>query len=179
MPRIAAALGALLLMVFSIGLNISRYPMVWEMVGPATHLPQSEVAAESEPSPQPEAEAESTPARESIPLAITSAADTAATSSDSYPEYEYQSSSSSAYTEPEPADVTEDAPGYHEQPLMTYAPPDPPADTFTSSNSDRPLVRVVRREVASQVRRLPPVELSDAVQLSADEMRTYPTTGIE
>ncbi len=41
MPRIAASVGALVLIVFSIGFNISRYPKVWEMVGATSHLPQS------------------------------------------------------------------------------------------------------------------------------------------
>ena len=42
MPRIAAAILVFVLISFSIGLNISRYPMVWEMVGAAGNLPQTE-----------------------------------------------------------------------------------------------------------------------------------------
>ena len=41
MPRIAAAVGVLVLIVFSIGFNTVQYPRVWEMVGATSHLPQS------------------------------------------------------------------------------------------------------------------------------------------
>ena len=45
MPRIAAAILVFVLIIFSIGLNISRYPMVWEMVGATGDLSQSEETA--------------------------------------------------------------------------------------------------------------------------------------
>lgn len=55
MPRIAAAAGALALIVFSVGVNIARYPRVWEMVSARSHLPQSSQASQPaavvEPSP--------------------------------------------------------------------------------------------------------------------------------
>ena len=35
MPRSAAAILGLTLVAFSIGFNTVRYPMVWEMIGPA------------------------------------------------------------------------------------------------------------------------------------------------
>ena len=45
MPRIAAAIAVFVLISFSIGLNISRYPMVWEMVGASGDLSQPEETA--------------------------------------------------------------------------------------------------------------------------------------
>ncbi|HUT12732.1 MAG TPA: hypothetical protein VMY42_19705 [Thermoguttaceae bacterium] len=47
MPRIAAALGGLVLIVFSIGFNTVRYPKVREMVGPASPLAQPDQSPES------------------------------------------------------------------------------------------------------------------------------------
>jgi hypothetical protein len=40
MPKILPALGAVAIIAFSIGFNIVRYPIVWEMVGASAHLPQ-------------------------------------------------------------------------------------------------------------------------------------------
>jgi len=56
MPRIAAVVCTLALIVASIGFNIRRYPVVWQMVGPSSPLPQSRHSA------QPIAAAESTTA---------------------------------------------------------------------------------------------------------------------
>jgi len=47
MPRIAAALGGLVLIVFSIGFNTVRYPKVREMVGPAAPVAQGDRSPES------------------------------------------------------------------------------------------------------------------------------------
>lgn len=61
MPRIAATLGTFLLIAASIGFNIWRYPVVWEMAGRSAdsersqpeHTPQAASSAESATVPQP------------------------------------------------------------------------------------------------------------------------------
>lgn len=79
MPRIAAALAVLVAVTFSIGFNISRYPAVWEMLGPAPpafsqdsrqplDLEPSPVAAAPELPVSPTAPADPLPAS-SAPLA--------------------------------------------------------------------------------------------------------------
>ena len=42
MPRIAAAVGVFVLIAGSIAFNIFWYPIVWDSVGPSSHLPQSQ-----------------------------------------------------------------------------------------------------------------------------------------
>jgi len=49
MPRIAATLAGLMLMTVSIGVNIARYPVVWEMVGGKPAIARAD--AQSEPKP--------------------------------------------------------------------------------------------------------------------------------
>jgi hypothetical protein len=56
-PRIAATLASLLLIVCSIGVNIARYPIVSQMVSgldsPSTPVASAEPPAAAEPAPQP------------------------------------------------------------------------------------------------------------------------------
>ncbi len=50
MPRIGATLAAFALIACSIAVNISRYPVVWEMTAPATQVSASPQSAQSEAS---------------------------------------------------------------------------------------------------------------------------------
>ncbi len=68
MPRIAAAVAAFALMAFSIGFNVSRYPMVWKMVGGSPHPSQSSESSQSVAAEQPAAAAESTASWQSTPI---------------------------------------------------------------------------------------------------------------
>lgn len=73
MPRIAAAVGVFALIAFSIGFNLARYPVVWEMVGVVPQLSQPSQprhpAAAAEPSAgtEPSAATPSEPAVQSTP----------------------------------------------------------------------------------------------------------------
>jgi len=53
MPKFLAAVGATAIIAFSIGFNMARYPIVWEMVGPSAHLPEGSNQLEAEISSQP------------------------------------------------------------------------------------------------------------------------------
>lgn len=46
MLKILPALGAVAVIAFSIGFNTARYPIVWEMVGPAANMPEESNSSE-------------------------------------------------------------------------------------------------------------------------------------
>jgi hypothetical protein len=52
MPKFYSTIGAVAIIAFSIGFNVARYPMVWEMIGPAAHLPPEAKQTEPEISSQ-------------------------------------------------------------------------------------------------------------------------------
>lgn len=54
MPRIGATLAALILIACSIAVNVSRYPVVWEMTNPVSQLPPAGQTAQSEPAAHPD-----------------------------------------------------------------------------------------------------------------------------
>jgi len=53
MPRIGATLAALVLIACSIAVNVSRYPVVWEMANPVSQLAPPGQSAQSEPAKDP------------------------------------------------------------------------------------------------------------------------------
>jgi hypothetical protein len=54
MPRIGATLAALVLIACSIAVNVSRYPVVWEMTNPVAQSAPSGQTAQSEPAANPD-----------------------------------------------------------------------------------------------------------------------------
>jgi hypothetical protein len=53
MPKTLPALVAVAVIAFSIGFNVARYPIVWEMVGASGHLPDESSGANMAATPQP------------------------------------------------------------------------------------------------------------------------------
>ncbi|MGA2797528.1 MAG: hypothetical protein ABSE63_08130 [Thermoguttaceae bacterium] len=53
MPKTLPAIVAAAVIAFSIGFNIERYPIVWEMVGSSAHLAEESSGAEAATAPQP------------------------------------------------------------------------------------------------------------------------------
>lgn len=67
MPRIAAALAVLVAVTFSIGFNISRYPVVWAMLGPAPPLASQDARLPADLQPSPAAAVEELPVAPTTP----------------------------------------------------------------------------------------------------------------
>jgi hypothetical protein len=65
MPRITAAIAAVALIVFCIGFNTARYPVVWQMVGASPHLPQPGEPSQPPTTPGPSATSPSEAATQS------------------------------------------------------------------------------------------------------------------
>ncbi len=178
MPRIAAAAGVLTLIVFSIGFNIARYPTVWDMVDPMSHLPQ--------------------PAKSAPSIAM------AESSADAQPEAAVQPTAS---WQPTPVPLPADAPLREVPSGARSSDEDPPDDALGETESEQPdladvpasdkrsiwLVRSVVEPDASvpldetaRLCRLPPVDRTaafasgGATPPAADgSIPIYPTTGIE
>ena len=54
MPRIAATIGVIALIVFSVGFNISQYPIVWETSDASSHLLPSAESSQAKTAPDPD-----------------------------------------------------------------------------------------------------------------------------
>jgi hypothetical protein len=100
MPRIAAAVGVFALMVFSIGFNIWRYPIVWDMITVPSDLSQpgkssqTTAACDSSSALQSDVAVESSVSRESIAAALP-----VADSADDYSDGRYSDDSDERYSD--------------------------------------------------------------------------------
>jgi len=202
MPRIAAALGGLVLIVFSIGFNIARYPKVRAMVGPPSPLsqpdPSSESATTSESVTAPPVRATNTAPRDSpqsIPEASPSeVADGAALCLNS--PTGACPVDPAAQTNADASWSKEDAASSWSVSSGEYAPDDAAATTSGRPETDGGLVPLIRpadkpdphQQAAGDdaVRRLPPVDPEDPTaedpyvrRAAGDPIPFYPSTGYE
>lgn len=199
MPRIAATAGSLLLIVCSIGVNIARYPVVWQMadttpqVAPPDETPPSALPAASLPPShaQPEKAAASSP--------LTIAEKSPAANAEKSP----ASSRSAPVEKPAsgPRQGKKGKGGAGKQAENRKLPSDKPAEpTGTAKTADadraepvghivavRPLASSASASAATEdvVRRLPPVERGDVAGSSQRERPmpegmtvVYPSTGL-
>lgn len=204
MPRIAASVGVFVLIVFSIGFNMVRYPAVWEMVDGSSHLPQlsessrPEAAPEPASAPQPEVAVRPTVSWQatSIPLPADD-------------QESPRQPSPTVREESQPAadaqGSNDDVPGAEDndvgflqevKPSAKYASSAGQPETAAPSASGGLLVQPVRSEVEresaaqprpqQEVRRLPPVDpfsrpVADphAFQSSRGPIPIYPTSGTQ
>jgi hypothetical protein len=179
MPRTAATMFGLVLVAVSIGYNTMRWPIVWQMVGPAEERAPPHESA-SPPAAPPEQPARPLPDRPAT--AEPPASPTPPIPAKPVPDLQRAAGSAPTPIHAEPP-VEAAAPAADENP--------PPA----AIREEKPLVPVPRvRTVAGSaaeagiddtVRRLPPLDPSDppptagAIPSLDGSIRVYPSTGIE
>jgi len=188
MPRIAASIGVIALIAFSIGFNMARYPRVWEMVGGPLPLMQSEKSLPSQATTEPaSAPQTATAARPNIvwqtaPIALAEDKPGDDWADDRSEEPEAGADNEDRYTSFSRANRTYSNTWQPEEELTAgekYASLAGKIDTFEESKSDEALVPVSsvrltvrseivspdaddemddQSEVAREVQRLPPVD---------------------
>jgi hypothetical protein len=161
MPRSAATLLGLVLVALSIGFNTVRYPVVWEMVGPARASESAQPAAAKPEQPESPAPPQQPPSPPVKPIEVKPVAEAA----------EKIKAGGAASTEAKTEDDAASAEPVARKPLVPVAP-------MISSNAPGS---------GAGMRRLPPVESVDSnAAVSRDtaavlngSIPVYPTTGIE
>ncbi len=205
MPRIVVSVGVFALIAFSIGFNVVRYSVVWEMVGGSPQLSQPSQPSHPAAVPEPAAVLQSETAVQSAASWNSAAAEPSPRGSSS--ENSCQDSSvEDNFVDGPAADVEQEGTGYEDpydyaarppeevEPSSRYSAGVDPAEALSRSASGGRSIRVLPGDVGQdpagdrdpgrEIRRLPPVNQAApftagryAPRPPEDPVPIYPSSG--